>query len=505
MISPEQPFPIRAYRLCVDGRPWSFDRETDQYFSLTNVPVAFGSTTEANWIPFSYLASPGIYLSALAKFAAKLGLRSVVLLINPHVNVGVQTFEMCISSIGDWGFTECIAQKNDVLIITDAHSNIIAYAFHDGLKLSENFIQENIRFLSCTNALLDKEILSFCGFRPKIKPILNHVQALPPANFEDLPGTVYLYEASALSRLNMLKANVEKCYAITTHHAGDVLLSALAIRQVPNRITGVVTHESFAPIVRKILPGHDLITVSGPVPSRGKVNFKFHPYANDATYFENEIFHHLPLEASFVFLRHLRPYGVSSATLMAQIAFALNQNLEFFNAYLPAKRYNLGELETIKSFYSGNKILLHFDGGWPLKVYPKKWQQILIGLLIGSGFEVVVLAESEHTTNYTCKPFSSLSELTHDIERSAIVIGMDSFPCHYASLVLEKPTLCLFGPTSFNNLSHKKSCYVALDCWLPCSPCNEATNCNVYSGSECHNFVAPEIIHQFLLSSRADP
>ena len=505
MISPEQPFPIRAYRLCVDGRPWSFDRETDQYFSLTNVPVGFGSNTEAYWVPFSYLATPGMYLCSLARTVAKQGHRSPVLLLNPRVNVSVETFGMCVTSIGEWGFADCGTQKNDVVIFTDAHSNILAFAFREGLSLSEKKIQDNIIFLSCTNALLDKEILSLCGFRPKIKPILNNVQALLPANFEDLPGTVYLYEASALSRLNMLKANVQKCYAIATHHAGDVLLTALAIKQVPNKLTGVVTHESFAPIVRKILPDYDLITVSGPVPSRGNVNFKHHPYANDATYFDAEIVQHVPLDTSFVFLRHLRPYGVSSATLMAQIAFALNHNLEFFNAYLPAARHNLSELDTIKSFYSGNKILLHFDGGWPLKVYPKKWQRVLIDLLVGTGFEVVVLAESDETLGYTCKPFGSLHELTLDINRSDVIIGMDSFPCHYASLVLEKPTLCLFGPTSFNNLSHNKNCYVALDCELPCSPCNEATHCNVFGGSECHNFVAPEIIHQFLLSSRANP
>ena len=503
MISLEQPFPIRAYRLCADGCPWSFDRETDQFFSLTNIPVAFGAAADVGWVPFSYLATPGMYLRSLATAAAGQGLRSAVLLLNPLFNVSLEIFEMCITSLGEWGFTDCRAQKSDVLVITDAHSNIVAYAFHDGLNLSEDVIQENIRFLSCTNALLDKEILSFCGFRPIIKPIFNAVQALLPSNFNDLPGAVYLYEASAQSRLNMLKTNGVKCYAITTHHAGDVLLTALTIREVPNKITGVLTHESFAPIVRRILPDHDLITVSGPVPSRGNVNFKNHPYANDATYFENEIVQHVPLDTSFVFLRHLRPYGLSSATLMAQIAFALNQNLEFFNGYLPAKRHNLSELDTIKSFYSGNKILLHFDGGWPLKVYPKKWQRDLIDLLIDSGFEVVVLAESEEMPDYTCKPFSSLHELTLDINRSDVIIGMDSFPCHYASLVLEKPTLCLFGPTSFDNLSHNKSCYLSLDAGLPCSPCNEAKLCNVYNGNECHNFIPPEKIHQFLLSSRA--
>jgi hypothetical protein len=137
--------------------------------------------------------------------------------------------------------------------------------------------------------------------------------------------------------------------------------------------------------------------------------------------------------------------------------------------------------------------LLHFDGGWPLKVYAKDQQDELIDLLCARGYSVTVLAGTQYehpkcqvTTFKGYEPFVELMRSHH------LLVGMDSFPVHYAAHVLGLPTICLFASTRPENSNARPAInYSYLEKGLQCRPCLGIARCPRYGGSNCRNFVDP--------------
>src|SRR5690606_24540786 len=140
----------------------------------------------------------------------------------------------------------------------------------------------------------------------------------------------------------------------------------------------------------------------------------------------------LPPDSSFLFLRPSRGYIDADYTLAAQLAYTVG-NLGDETRYpqgatlvapnpaeLAAAHYPLPVVR-------GPRVLLHFDGGWPLKVYPSEWQHELVTLLRAAGFQPSVLGSSvQGVPSYQFEGLGSFQTL---LQQHDLLIGMDSFPC----------------------------------------------------------------------------
>jgi len=74
-------------------------------------------------------------------------------------------------------------------------------------------------------------------------------------------------------------------------------------------------------------------------------------------------------------------------------------------------------------------ILLHFEGGWPLKVYPPEHIKTFIGLLLNRECNVTVLgADNYGYEQVTAVSYESLEQFTALLKKQHIFVGMDSFP-----------------------------------------------------------------------------
>jgi hypothetical protein len=142
---------------------------------------------------------------------------------------------------------------------------------------------------------------------------------------------------------------------------------------------------------------------------------------------------------------------------------------------------------------SGKRILLHFDAGWPLKIYPVREQNELIEMLSRSGNEITVLGKrnADHG-RYKEVAFDGYQTFKDLLSTQDAVVGMDSFPVHLAVHRLGIPAITLFGPTRpANSNARPSSSYACLERGLPCNPCYALTVCGRDGGSTCANFAAP--------------
>jgi ADP-heptose:LPS heptosyltransferase len=141
----------------------------------------------------------------------------------------------------------------------------------------------------------------------------------------------------------------------------------------------------------------------------------------------------------------------------------------------------------------GRSVLLHFEGGWSLKIYPRAAQRELVQRLLDMGFAVTVASGED--LGIACRKvrIGGVEHLKETLAAHAIFVGMDSFPTHYAVHVAKHPTLCLFASTQPQNSDAPPSAfYQALHRGLSCVPCSSATICPAFGGTECRNFTPPD-------------
>ena len=153
------------------------------------------------------------------------------------------------------------------------------------------------------------------------------------------------------------------------------------------------------------------------------------------------------------------------------------------------------------------RVLLHFDAGWPLKIYPKPDQERLIDLLHEKGYALTVLAEN-FGENAKCQvtSFKSYAHFKTLLQTHDMLVGMGSFPAHYSAHVHGLPTLCLFSSTRPENsnapgLAH----YAYLEEGLSCRPCYAIARCPLYQQDRCRNFVSPERVAEEVDRMSAKP
>lgn len=482
---------VTVVRLDPNHHPWRLPREADLQCRLLNVPISY--TPGQAGVPFSYTALPGRYLEALAEFAVPAQNAAPLLLLNPAYDLPAIVLEALLAELGDLEFGTLQESHASAIILTDLRQRVLAYALPSGV--CKNSL-DNLRFLSCFDPQLDASLLGQAGIRSVVRSLRLPNNTQLPEALPSFDGLELIARASTAARVRMLECGASKTYAISHHHAGDVLLALQAISRSTRRIDKFVVNQAYADIVREVSPQLPILEIESDVPRRGKLASLYHPLNDEALFLERVLLPALPVDASFIYLRPLRNYNSADWTLAAQMAFALGSRTDanVFPAASPllAKDIQPAIATEASNPHFGYRILLHFDGGWPLKIYPEAWQHELIEALGQVGYQVSVLADGTGNFSVPQHSFTSLAGLNSLLGMHDLLIGMDSFPCHYAALHLAKPTLCLFGSTSIKNIAHAAPGYIAAHCGLECSPCSDSRVCRRYGGGECHNFLPPK-------------
>lgn len=496
---PATPLPVLVVRLTTDARPWRFPRDADISFRLLNVPLVFRAGEPG--LPYSFAASPGRYLADLLEIGVEQGWQGPIVVLNPGVQCDIDHLRAVLAELGDLSFGSAAWRAGECLILEDYSGHPLAYAFNTRWRPSVEHLHA-IRYLSGRDASVDAEVLCAASVasqprKVRTPPGLPLAEALPIFH-----GMESMAIHAARAYRDMLRAGTRKTLAVVTHHAGDVLLTVQAIERCGRNIDGIVVHASYADVARAVQGALPIYALEGPLPARGDVSSPLHPLNEEILYFEQVVAPSLPEGAAFLFLRPYRGYIEADYTLAAQVAYAVGRRGDE-RLYAPAFTLEAPDVDTIKAvrhrlpYVRGRRVLLHFDGGWPLKVYPPGWQRELIELLCEAGFEPSVLGAN--IPGIPSHQFTTLAALNELMAEQDLLIGMDSFPCHYASQRLALPTICLFASTRMENLAHAAKNYVAMEQGLSCSPCGQREVCPRFGGHACRNFVPPAIVTKLAL------
>jgi len=282
--------------------------------------------------------------------------------------------------------------------------------------------------------------------------------------------------------------------AVMPYHAGDVLFFALAFNYVHPPIARIAVNRAYRDIIDDNAPGLAVLPIDAPIINRSD-EFRQGKVTPEWVYFHS-IKDALPGDSFYLYFRPSRDYNVSLFHLIDHFAFA--QGRQFCtDGYLLSQhmlRPCLFQPDTTANVPV--RILLHFDAGWPLKVYPQPQQEQLIDLLHAKGYAVTVLAGNRHEhTKCSVTTFKDYTTFKALLQTQHLLVGMDSFPTHYAAHVLGLPTICLFASTRPENSDARPAPnYALLEEGLLCRPCYGIARCPMYRGSSCRNFVSPETV-----------
>jgi hypothetical protein len=281
--------------------------------------------------------------------------------------------------------------------------------------------------------------------------------------------------------------------AVMPYHAGDLLFFSIAFKHIRPPVSRIVINRAYENIVADNVPELAVLSIDLPVPNRGE-DFKRGGVVTDRTYFEH-FCNQLPEDSFYSYYRSSRSYNVTKFHLIDQYIFGLGGSLRSRAELLVSRRS--GPSLFVPELSDGpRKILLHFDGGWPLKIYAEDQQEQLIDLLCAKGYSVTVLAATQYD-HPKCRitTFKNYGHLVELLRAHHLLVGMDSFPVHYAVHVLGLPTICLFANTRPENSNARPAQnYLSLEKGLNCRPCSAILRCPLYGGSHCRNFAAPETV-----------
>lgn len=282
--------------------------------------------------------------------------------------------------------------------------------------------------------------------------------------------------------------------AIMPYHAGDVLFFTLAFNLVRPPIERIAVNLAYRDIVDDNAKGLVVLPIEAPPINRND-EIRHGKVTPEGSYFHS-IKDGLSEDSFYIYCRPSRDYNVTVFHLIDHFAFALGRRFcagdDLLTRNMPSP--DLFQPETPPG--APIRILLHFDGGWPLKVYPKQQQERLIDLLRAKGYAVTILAGGDREyPNCAVTTFQSYAQFKALLQTQHLMVGMDSFPAHYAAHVLGLPTLCLFASTRPENSDAPgASNYARLEVGLRCRPCYGIARCPLYGGPHCHNFVSPETV-----------
>ncbi len=409
------------------------------------------------------------------------------------------------------------AQDGLVLVLCDKANLPVAYLFPQSLIDDARFLI----LLSCSDAALDATALGMlysCGSETRCLDI-----SVSLANCNGFYGGKYLRpnEICCRNAIDVLQAcwtttgaagdqarracrDSIPLFAFVSHHAGDVLFATLAARSTAAMFQGLAIHRDYSAICRQAGLPVALLEFEGPVAHRGG-------YRHDDPEQFVDVFPTLPSDRFYVYARTSRDYNVSDHHLIDHYAFVLGAPLATPTEIDDGQPLVAAPAEpdsASSETRSDRKILLHFDAGWPLKIYPRQWQTALVELLLQHGYALTLLDGTGDVSGCRRERFESLAQFEWLLAEHDLLIGMDSFPAHYASLVRQTPTLCLFSSTHpVHSRTRQSPRYQWLSAQLDCTPCRAYQVCPRFGGELCRNFLPPDEVWRhveaLLATSRA--
>jgi len=458
------------------------------------------SATESG--PFSFMqslsGSPGLYLGEMLRRCLGSATRSPLVLFNPIAMKEENSLNRILSLLDEAKGKVGLTLFSDLTGFPLAY--VIPWDLCERLKSDLYFF----RFLSCTNAELDRLLLSLLfaqevqinvipypiGFDHKSGFIYESCQIIPAAMASHCITALRALKNPAGSYYQTLKAQSEiPKIAIYPYHAGDVLFVTQALKKTEHPYDYLMVCEDYAEIARESFPGINLIKIPGPPFMRGANKTGSPEHSNlEHLYFHEVLRPALPANSLFQYLRPFRDYSYSHDHLMDQLQFAISSDQKWTGVHqtqVPA--------QITYPRPASKSVLIHYDAGWSLKIYPSHFQSELIDRLEKMGYAVSILADNPSQYKQASYKFESITQLKKLIQSHSIFVAMDSFPAHFAAFSLRHPTICLFGSTRPSNSNQRRSAvYEDLSKEMECAPCSQIAVCPKYDLNYCTNFAEPK-------------
>lgn len=416
--------------------------------------------------------------------------RDAKLIFNPLFNSGSLDILLVLAALKE------APPFDSITILVDKDGLPVGYLFPPQLNT------EDARFLTLLSTVDAEVDANLCRllFKTEVRclpvPRLTFARAQHNGFIYEENRNIYRWVAERAITLLRTKPsrNGIPFTAVMPHHAGDVLFFTLAFNWVRPPINRIAINRAYRDIVDDNAPELAVLSIDAPLINRSD-DFRQGKVTPEGAYFHS-IKDGLPEDSFYAYCRPSRDYNVSLFHLIDHFAFALGRSF-YTDESLSARDMPRPRLFQPETPAEGPiRILLHFDGGWTLKVYPKSQQMQLIGLLRAKGYAVTVLSGGDlDYPNCTVTTFQGYAQFKALLQTQHLMVGMDSFPAHYAAHVRGLPTVCLFASTRPENSdAPRASNYARLEEGLRCRPCYGLVRCPLYGGPYCRNFVSPETV-----------
>lgn len=436
----------------------------------------------------SFVSTPSRYLLELARRVASHTAEAfdLVLVFNPLLRPSRFLVRLVLAAA---------ASASGEAVFSSSNGYPVAYLLDRRRSHSRYLL-----LLSCSSATLDSELLAV-AFRGRF-PMLDVGFPVSTAISNGFLTGPYCkpMEWCAAHAVRVLREWAENgdrgseappVVAFFPHHAGDVLLMSLAALQVREPLFDqIVIHRDYLPIAVDVELPITLLPLDGPVPFRGD-------YRREDCYHFFDVAPSLPPDRLYVYCRTTRNYNFTNFHYVDHFRFCLGDSLrrpDDLSNGVPAggKRVPLhGEAARQAT------VLLHFDAGWPLKVYPRSRQEELVNALVGLGLQAIVLDAKTELARARMVRFGSLQAFNRLLDEVDVVVGMDSFPAHYAAQIRGIPTIHLFSSTHpVHSGTASTPPHRMLQNGERCCPCLGWDRCVRYGGTECRNFSPPHVVAQ---------
>lgn len=363
--------------------------------------------------------------------------------------------------------------------------------------LPRRLFEENCRLLLCLSTLdadLDARLLGFAAGLEfsVVRAGLSNLDAFPASS-----GNGWL---NPDRRLRALTRQAKKAVTLIEndqdwrtkpfaffhpYHAGDALFVALASKLAsPLLYDKQIVCSAFKDVVEAASPKLAPVELTLPPIARDGSESKYRYFTNALDHLGEEF-----TRGHFVvFGRLLRMYHFTPFHLVDHTKFALGDPMDRQESTLHWQM--TGPPRLAETSPRPLKILVHLNGGWPLKTYPEREARALFQALRAFGFEITVIDRPDlESAGARSVVANNAASLGAQIEAHHLFVGVDSFPLHFAALVHRRPTVALFGSTRPCSADAAPSLsYRAMVGFLPCNTCLSKSGCPITGREDCVNY-----------------
>lgn len=451
----------------------AFDRLQFIYYPILKSREAFLQRDVG--LMHSFAASYGVYLMHAIEHLSKQDDNDLFLL-NPRLDLmPLEWLELCKT-------LEVLRSADPIILV--AANNVLL-----GIYLPKRHVKNaaSLRFMTFSNLGIDVQLLM-----NEWKNAHTQILSIQPSKYV---ADDFLIRTDSLicelQAIHYLRANSPEIVGILPYHAGDVLFCSLAIKDTKSQIQIIAVNACYEEIAKKVLAPSQIMSLAGDPPKRGDNQYgDACKHLNDEVlYFYYEIYPKLAPTTAFYYMRNWRYYDDSDFHYIDQCRYAAVIEKR------PLVHQSQNEAAE-ESLTNEKSVLLHFDAGWDLKIYPKTYQEELVRKLKEENFFVTILTNKEPVLGSDAVvQFENLNQLERLAKKHSLFVGMDSFPAHYATHCLQHPTITLFSSTKRCNSDQASSHrYKSLEQGLGCNPCRRSDQCPLTKLNSCSNFSRPEVV-----------